>query len=969
MAGDPLGAVICRLLRRVSAAPAAGVSDAELLERFVGRRDEAAIETLLWRHGPMVWNVCRRTLGHEADSEDCFQAVFLILCRRAAGITRRQSLGSWLYKVAYRICLRARAARSRRPVCLLGVNEPPAPPSVSDVDRWDLRRVLDEELNRLPERYRAPLVLHYLEEKTAEQVALELGRRPGTVRSRLSRGKELLRLRLARRGLTLTTAATAAALTPPTATAALPQLLALSALQAVRTGSWTGAAAALAQDFFRRQLLSRLKWAVALVFALGTAAGAGTLIYRNAAEPDRLSDDAGSTPVAMAERPTAVDQNIDPLPPRATQRFGNARFRLADHALAVAYALDGRTFTTVGQFGLVHTWDAATGRPLGTFHQQEGTPVALSADGKLVAVYEPQVQPYAKGGGIRLRRVSDPGSSLFLAVPPEAEVIAITISADGKRVAAGIRSDSLLVWDAATGKQVRSLPAPGWSVLGSQLQVGLSPDGKLLAAFDSHPTIRLWDVESGEERKPLLNEGTLFNVFAFSSDGRIMACGDLAGQVSLWDPHSGELIRRFGARPNAASGENVDSAAQTNRRTPAAGSRAKSGPPRHTVNGVVRLAISSNAKLIACSCEGDLYAWDAAGQAGNRFPQVSLAGASDIALAFSPDNQFLVGCDNTSQIKVWRVATGRCILADSEVDLDRNKNLNCFAAVSPDDLTAATFSDGLIRFWDLRTGQKSGEIPAGDVEAKVNNPITFSADDKSLLRPYHAIRIADVLSGKAKNEKAWDLFPWPRPPGVNEIVLPDYGGQYNDFRVVRRMATGSVPISPRFGALRPIALSPDDKTVAWGNDKESVLVLSDWKTAKVIARVSCPGLCRSASFSPDGKRLAVAGISYVGLWDVSSGNQICELAKVSNEPYSGFIWTHRPLAFSPDGRFLAAADPDCNVRVWNVGTRKTAAVLKGHGGPILSLGFFSDSRRLISGSADSTALIWDVSHVTEGPDR
>jgi len=144
-------------------APSVEVSDAELLERFVRFRDEVAIETLLWRHGPMVLTTCRRLLDHHADSEDCFQATFLVLCRRAGRITKRRSVGSWLYKVAYRICLRLRAARLRQPVCSPEVPERAAAETVPDIERRELRSLLDAELNRLPERYRAPLVLHYLE--------------------------------------------------------------------------------------------------------------------------------------------------------------------------------------------------------------------------------------------------------------------------------------------------------------------------------------------------------------------------------------------------------------------------------------------------------------------------------------------------------------------------------------------------------------------------------------------------------------------------------------------------------------------------------------------------------------------------------------------------------------------------------------------------------------------------------------
>jgi WD40 repeat protein len=545
--------------------------------------------------------------------------------------------------------------------------------------------------------------------------------------------------------------------------------------------------------------------------------------------------------------------------------------------------------------------------------------------------------------------VSDQESQQLL-VPFEADIVAIAISADGKRVTAGGHFDFLLVWNVTTGKLIRELPAPGWSVTGSQLQVGLSPDGKLLAALDSHPTIRLWDVETREERRPLSLKGSRFSVFDFSRDGSVLACGDLSGQISLWDARSGEFLRCFNVRPNTASGV----------RPPP-----KSDKLRRDIDGIVSLAISSDGKRIACSCEGALYLWDSAGQVGKRLPQVSL-GTNQIALAFSPDNQFLVGCDNTSQIKVWNVATGRCILPDSAVDSDRDNDPSCFAAISPDDSMVATFSARRIRFWDVRSGRQLGEIPAGDVEGRGSKPIAFSADGKYLLRPYHAVKVADVLTGEVNRDTAWTAYPWARAPKT--ILQPQYGGKFNDSRLVRRVAAGSVPNPPRPGALRPIALSPDEKTVAWGrlemgSNRPSVLVLSDWKSAQVVGRVSCPGPWRSATFSPDGKSLAVAGEpeSYVGLWDVSSGNRICELAKVSSEPFSGFAWGYRPLAFSPDGRFLAAGDADCNIRVWNAATDKTAAVLKGHGGPILSLAFFADGRRLLSGSTDSTALIWDVS--------
>jgi RNA polymerase sigma factor (sigma-70 family) len=174
--------------------------DAQLLDRFVERRDEVAFELLVWRHGPMVLGVCRRILQNPHDAEDAFQASFFTLARKADSIARRDSVGAWLYRVAYRIALRARARRARlaqreQPLGDLPVAEVGCEPA--DLLAWrELRPVLDAEISRLPEKYRAAFVLCYLEGKTNEQAAEQLGCPKGTVLSRLSRARERLRKRL-----------------------------------------------------------------------------------------------------------------------------------------------------------------------------------------------------------------------------------------------------------------------------------------------------------------------------------------------------------------------------------------------------------------------------------------------------------------------------------------------------------------------------------------------------------------------------------------------------------------------------------------------------------------------------------------------------------------------------------------------------------------------------------------------------
>src|SRR5262245_43864095 len=213
MAGDPLRTFLRRLRR--FGPELGGVSDAQLLERFVTVRDEAAFEVLVWRHGGLVLHVCGRLLRHAEDAEDVFQATFLALARRGGSIGKAEAVASWLYKVAYRLALRvrARAAREeRRP----GGRALPAPPAGGAVGP-DVRLVLDEEINSLPEKYRTPVVLCYLEGRTTQEAARQVGCARGTICSRLAWARKRLRGRLARRGLTFPAAGLATACLSPSA--------------------------------------------------------------------------------------------------------------------------------------------------------------------------------------------------------------------------------------------------------------------------------------------------------------------------------------------------------------------------------------------------------------------------------------------------------------------------------------------------------------------------------------------------------------------------------------------------------------------------------------------------------------------------------------------------------------------------------------------------------------------------------
>jgi RNA polymerase sigma factor (sigma-70 family) len=238
--------------RRSPAAPAADEpSDGLLLERFHQDGDETAFALLVQRHGPMVLSVCRRVLGDSPDADDAFQVTFLVLVRKAASLRQPNSLAAWLHGVAHRTALKARANAARR-CAVERQTEPmlPSEPPDDELSDRELHAALDEELNRLPEKYRAPLVLCYLEGLTNEQAACRLGWRVGSMSYRLARGRELVRRRLVQRDFVLAPLAFTALLSTWTAAPTVPGTLARSTVQAalrLRLGHAAGLSASTAE--------------------------------------------------------------------------------------------------------------------------------------------------------------------------------------------------------------------------------------------------------------------------------------------------------------------------------------------------------------------------------------------------------------------------------------------------------------------------------------------------------------------------------------------------------------------------------------------------------------------------------------------------------------------------------------------------------------------------------------------------
>jgi len=272
---------VISFLRRIHCTEAlAGAPDEELLEQFVAHRDDAAFTVLLRRHGPMVWGVCRRLVADRQDAEDCFQATFLVLSRKAASIGRGKLLANWLFGVARRAALNARAMRARRAEHEQLCEYPPDARGTTPTLWDDVRSVLDEELAKLPRKYRLPLLLCGLEGMTHAEAGKHLGWPTGTVAGRSSRGRELLRTRLMRRGILAPAAALSAWLTAEAAQAGVPAQLAAAsvrtALASLMAGRSTSACvptavATLVHGVLGQMVLRRLLETTAILVAASTA--------------------------------------------------------------------------------------------------------------------------------------------------------------------------------------------------------------------------------------------------------------------------------------------------------------------------------------------------------------------------------------------------------------------------------------------------------------------------------------------------------------------------------------------------------------------------------------------------------------------------------------------------------------------------------------------------------------------------
>jgi RNA polymerase sigma factor (sigma-70 family) len=566
----------------------AEISDGQLLEEFVVRRDEAAFAVLVRRHGPLVLGVCTRVIGNTHDAEDAFQATFLVLARKAATVLPRAAVGNWLHGVAYRTARRAKAVVARRRAREKQVNHMPEP-IVEPDPLQELEPVLDGELNRLPEKYRIPLVLCDLEGSSPKQIARRLGLPEGTVSSRLTRARKMLAQRLRQRGLAFSGAALATMVGGKSALANVPLPLVSSTIKAgamVAAGCAARSAvsaevAVLTEGVLKAMLLTKLKIAMGVLLAAGLLAyGAATVALPSFATAQAAAGKAKS-PQPAPKRATDVR-----APVRWKERLSVDSPDNATKALSVAISPDGKNVAVGYGVGKTKLLDAKTGQELVTLDvDQDTVALAFSPDGKLIArnnggevvlctadsgeikarletkvftssvTFSPDGKTLATGSGDTVRLwdlatnkvIREFGRAVTIDDlnngKQRPRVFCVTFSRDGKKLATG-ETDTAHVWDVETGKELATFGKHGVWV------VALSPDGRTLAT-DSGGNVKLWDLATGKERATLRSPVHGNHSLAFSPDGKVLAVAGVenrdenqegASVVRLWDPATGKQI-------------------------------------------------------------------------------------------------------------------------------------------------------------------------------------------------------------------------------------------------------------------------------------------------------------------------------------------------------------------------------------------------------------------------------------------
>ncbi len=917
------------------------IADAELLRRYAENGDEAAFELLLWRHGHLIWGVCRRVAPDWAAAEDAFQATALALARHAGAIRGNNSVAGWLYRVAYRAALRTRSRQREETVSTFPEQPDPAPNPADAAAVRELAGVIDAEVNRLPEPFRVAFVLCDLGGKSNAEAAAVLGCPVGTVESRLTRARSKLRDRLSSRGVVLSALPVTGAV-PGTVHAA-----------AVRAATDPASVRSAIHDLAAHAVKSsRPGYVLAAGFALvaGVALAVGIAV---AATPNPPLAPPLPPTTKTAEPAKTAPEPIEASQPR---RLGNTRFRHSGMVFHAAFSPDGKKLAT-GAIGSVSVWETATGKLLRRIERAE-VPfyrVAFTADGKAL---------YAVVGPVQ------GGCDLFTFDPQTGKELAqiqirtgffqgAEFAPDGSRLAvfSTVIQNEVVLIDPKTGKELVRMPA---YFTGN----AFTADSKALVLAGGEETVRVVDATTGKELSKLNVKDRRPQWVRFLTQTDVLFAG--YNSVERWDlKKNAAMWKTDGFLP---SGRGLEVSPDGNRAahvSPFAVTlfdveTGKELIRRNARIGGTAAAFSPNSEILAITtASGTVVLIDAI--TGERLPQSPDLIGTVSGLTFSADGRKLAAVDGDRWVR-WD-------LTAAEPRAESLANFTCLSpagrvGVRPDtfnrgdtqaefvdpvtgkliakfdpaetgytvDISRADYKRGLFsgdgtRFVGLRRtprgpGGQQTELGVATWDTATGKRLTQRPPDKDsfllLAVSQDGKAVAVHLAGGGKTQIAvWEpdgnTLRWTRDVGTGQffVAFADGGSKLvvQEFHVPRVLLGPGVPVPPG-----PYPFLVLDAATGKEIAKATGPILGEQPLVFSVGQSSY--IPQAKAISPDGKTLAVSGWDgTIYLWDLASDRQKAKLT------HPGPV---HDLAFSPDGKTLAAASQAAPVMLYDV----TASVAK-----------------------------------------